>query len=468
MGYKLGNGMKDIFNNEDYIKMLENIIETSHDGIYITDGQANTVLVNKSYERITGLKREDLLGRNMADLVDEGVMSESATLWIIKNKKPKTIYQKFSTGKSALVTSTPFFDEKGSIQFIVANVRDITELEALKEKYIQSTKENIKYRNLVEQLKMQIAKSEEIIAEDEEMLKLLVLAKRVAKVDATILIEGETGAGKDVLAKYIYNNSARADKPYIKINCGAIPETLIESEFFGYTDGAFTGAAKGGKSGIFEAANNGTLFLDEIGELPLNMQVKLLRVLQDGEIEKVGSNRTIKVDVRIIAATNRNLEEMVDKGLFRQDLYYRLNVVKLTVPPLRDRRSSIIPTVKYYLDVFNRRYGLNKTISKEALMYLYKYNWPGNVRELRNLIERLTVTSVGDVIDKEDLPDYIIFNNKDKSLGSCETMKLQEAIEKLERDMIFKAYKRHGNVRDAAKELGISAATFVRKRKKYL
>ena len=301
MGYKLGNGMKDIFNNEDYIKMLENIIETSHDGIYITDGQANSVLVNKSYERITGLKREDLIGRNMADLVKEGIISESATLWILKHKKQRTIHQTFNTGKSALVTSTPYFDKNGSIQFIVANVRDITELENLREKYAQSTKENIKYKNLIEQLKIQIAKSEEIIAEDEEMLKVLVLAKRVARVDTTILIEGETGAGKDVLAKYIYNNSLRADKPYIKINCGAIPETLIESEFFGYADGAFTGAAKGGKPGIFEAANEGTLFLDEIGELPLRMQVKLLRVLQDGEIERVGSNKTIKVDVRIIA-----------------------------------------------------------------------------------------------------------------------------------------------------------------------
>jgi len=439
---------KDILKKDDYIKMLENIIETSYDGIYITDGQANTVLVNKSYERITGLKREDLLGRNMADLVNEGVMSEPATLWIIKNKKPRTIHQTFNTGKSALVTSTPYFDKDGSIQFIVANVRDITELEDLKEKFIQSTKENIKYKNLVEQLKMQIAENEEIIAEDEEMLKVLVLAKRVAKTDATILIEGETGVGKDVLAKYIYNNSIRSDKPYIKINCGAIPESLIESEFFGYVDGAFTGTIKGGKSGIFEAANNGTLFLDEIGELPLNMQVKLLRVLQDGEFEKVGSNKTIKVDVRFIAATNKNLEEMVEKGLFREDLYYRLNVVKLKVPPLRDRRGSIIHTVKHYLNVFNRKYGLNKTISKEALMYLYKYNWPGNVRELRNLIERLTITTMGDVINVEDLPDYVIHNNKDKSIGNYQTVKLQEAIEKLEQDMIFKAYERHGNVRD--------------------
>ncbi|MDF2949544.1 MAG: transcriptional regulator, partial [Sedimentibacter sp.] len=305
--------------------------------------------------------------------------------------------------------------------------------------------------------------------EDEEMLNLLLIAKRVAEVDTTVIIYGETGSGKELIAKYIYNHSFRKEKPFIKINCGAIPESLIESEFFGYAEGSFTGALKGGKLGIFEAANNGTLLLDEIGELPLSMQVRLLRVLQDGEIEKIGSNKPLKVDVRIIASTNRNLKEMVENKLFRDDLYYRLNVVPLKISPLRDRRSSIIPMAEYYLNKFNKKYKFNKTISREALKYLFEYNWPGNVRELKNIIEMLTVTTVGDTINIEHLPIQILeWHNSEEPTNNYIKTKLSDAIDNLEKELILKSYERYGNVRDAAKELGIDPSTFVRKRKKFL
>lgn len=449
------------------LKMLEAIIQTSYDGIYITDGEANTLLVNNSYERITGLKSEHVLGHNMAELVEKKVISKSVTLMVLKSRQSITLQQKFNTGKHALVTGTPFFDEKGRIQMVVTNVRDITELESLKEKFNESKSENIKYKSLIEELEKQLVSDEFIVAEDEEMLNLLLLAKRVAKVDTNIIIYGETGTGKEVLAKYIYNNSLRKDKPFIKINCGAIPESLIESEFFGYSEGSFTGANKGGKIGIFEAANNGTLLLDEIGELPLSMQVKLLRVLQDGEIEKIGSNKSIKVDVRIIAATNKELHEMVEAGTFREDLYYRLNVVPLKLLPLRKRRSSIIPMVEYFMNIFTKKYGMQKIISKEVLKYLFEYSWPGNVRELKNLVERIIITTLGDEIKENDLPISIIEdagNNKNKIANT----KLSEALGFIEKDMLFKAYERHGNVRDAAKELGVDPSTFVRKRKKYL
>lgn len=455
------------FIEQGNIKMLEAIIETSYDGIYITDGDANTIYVNKSYERVTGLKGEDLLGHNMAEIVNKGIMSEATSFWVIKNKAPITVHQTFNTGKSALVTSTPFFDENMNIKMIVTNVRDVTELKELQEKDKQRKNENTKYKGIIEELKLQIANNEYIVAEDEEMLNLLLLAKRVARVDTTILINGDTGSGKEVLAKYIYNNSHRKDKPFIKINCGAIPENLIESEFFGYTDGAFTGAAKGGKMGIFEAANNGTLLLDEIGELPLNMQVKLLRVLQEGEIERVGSNSTIKVDVRIIAATNRNLKDMVTKGLFREDLFYRLNVVQLKVIPLKDRKSSIIPLAEYFLNVYNKKYVMDKSISKEVLKFFYEYDWPGNVRELRNLIEMLVVTTMEETISINDLPKSIKEKIIDDNLLVDYIPKLEEAVAKVERELIKKSYEKHGNVRGAAKELGIDPATFVRKRKRY-
>lgn len=461
--------MEIITKDENYIKTLETIIETSFDGIYVTDGKANTILVNKSYERITGLKREELIGRNMSELIDDGTISGVTSFWVLQNKKSKTVYQSFKSGKNALVTSTPFFDEEGDIKLIVTNVRDITELKELQEKENQRKDENIKYKGIIEELKLQLANDEYIIAEDENMLNLLLLAKRVARVDTTILIVGESGSGKELFAKYIYNNSPRKNKPFIKINCGAIPENLIESEFFGYVEGSFTGAVKGGKMGIFEAANNGTLLLDEVGELPLNMQVKLLRVLQDGKFERVGSNDTITVDVRIIASTNKNLEEMVEKGLFREDLYYRLNVVQLKVIPLRERKSSVIPLVEYFLKIYNEKYNMEKTLTKEVIKYLYEYSWPGNVRELRNLVEMLVVTSVTDNICQQILPANLMKEVDGKNTDEKENItKLSDALEKIERDMIFKAYEKYGNVRDAAKELGIDASTFVRKRKKYI
>jgi PAS domain S-box-containing protein len=455
---------------KDYnIKKLEMILETSYDGIYITDKNANTILINRSYERITGLNREDLIGHNMAEIVNNGIMSEATSFWVLQNKKPKTLYQTFNTGKDALVTSTPVFDEDGEIIMIVTNVRDVTELKELQEKDKLRKNENIKYKGIIEELKLQIAENDYIIAEDENMLNLLLLAKRVARVDTTVLIIGETGSGKEVLAKYIYNNSRRKDMPFIKINCGAIPDNLIESEFFGYADGSFTGASKGGKMGIFEAANNGTLLLDEVGELPLHIQVKLLRVLQDGQFERIGSNNTIKVNVRIIASTNRNLEQMVEKGLFREDLFYRLNVVPLKAVPLRERKSSIIPLVEYFVNVFNEKYGLKKAISKDALKYLYEYNWPGNVRELRNFVEMLVVTTVDDIISTSNLPKNIIGHEKGNTIIMENNITtLSDALDKVEKDLIFRAFEKHRNVRAAAKELGIDASTFVRKRRKYI
>ncbi len=461
--------MKKTIIGDNYIQMLEMIIETSFDGIYVTDSEANTIMINKSYERITGLKRDELLGHNMAEVAKRGIMSEVTSFSVLKDKLPKTIYQTFNTGKSALVTSTPFFDRSGNVKIIVTNVRDITELKELQDKENKRKDENKKYKGIIEELKLQIANDEYLIAEDESMLNLLLLAKRVAKVDTTVLINGETGSGKEVLAKYIYNNSSRRDKPFIKINCGAIPENLIESEFFGYAEGSFTGASKGGKMGIFEAANNGTLLLDEIGELPLNMQVKLLRVLQDGQFERVGSNNTIKVDVRLIASTNRDLEEMVEKGLFREDLFYRLNVVPLKVVPMRERKSSIIPLAEYFLKVYNKKYRMEKTISNEVLKYFYEYSWPGNVRELRNLIEMLVVTTKDMDITKSSLPSHII-NNSDghRTVEAGSIPNLADALGKVEKDLIFKAYEKYGNVRGAAKELGIDPSTFVRKRKKYV
>lgn len=453
---------------QDRIKYYEKVIECSCDGIYITDGQANTVKVNKAYESITGLMRVEMLGKNMVELVAEGKVSRSASLLVLVNKKSVTIEQEFRTGKKALVSSNPIFDEEGNIIMVVTNVRDVTELYELKEQLEKNEELNKKYFSEIEAMRSQLLNSADIVAEDERMLNTLEIAKRVALVDTTVLLLGESGVGKEEVAKYIHKSSNRCNKSFIKVNCGAISSGLIESEFFGYEKGAFTGANKEGKVGLFEIADGGTIFLDEIGELPLDMQVKLLRVLQEGEITRVGGVKPIKIDVRVLAATNRNLQEMIKQKLFREDLYYRLNVVPITILPLRERRKDIEPLIKHFLSNLNKKYNFNKSITSAAINYLYKYHWPGNVRELKNIVERAVIMSRGDKILRSDLPikdciqeDKLEIDIKDKGIS------LKDAVESLEATLLENSFKRHGNVRAAAKELGIDASTFVRKRKKY-
>ncbi|MDR7855608.1 sigma 54-interacting transcriptional regulator [Tissierella sp.] len=447
---------------------INDILDSSFDGIYITDGQANTIIVNKAYERIAGIKIEELIGRNMKDLVREGYISQSATLLVLEDRKVNTIEQNFSTGKKALVTSTPVFNNAGEITMVVTNVRDITELYELKEKLDEKENLTKKYSVELEAMKIELLKNNDLIAMDKKMLDIIKMSIRVAPIDTTVLITGETGVGKGEIAKLIYKNSYRENKQFIKINCGSIPKTLIEAELFGYEKGAFTGANKDGKMGLFEVADGGTIFLDEIGELPLDIQVKLLRVLQDGQFTKIGGINEVTVDVRILAATNRDLEEMVREKTFREDLYYRLNVVPIIIPPLRDRRDDIMPLINYFLSKLNKKYNFKKTISPEVLKTLYSYEWKGNVRELRNIIERIMVMSEKDIINKDDLPQPILtWDSKQNIIQENDIVPLRQALGKVENHLLKIAYDKYGNVRDAAKALEIDPATFVRKRQKH-
>lgn len=448
-------------------KRLDAIIESSYDGIYITDGAANTLMVNKAYETITGLSRDTLIGHSMFELEARGIVSRSATLLVLKEKRPQTIDQKFQNGKSALVSSSPILDADGNVEFVITNVRDITALLSLQEQVDQSMRLAERYCLEIEELRGNLLAVDDIIAQDEKMLETLRLARRVAKVDATALIQGETGVGKEEVAKFIYKNSGRNTGAYLKINCGAIPENLLESELFGYEPGAFTGAGKDGKMGLFELANGGTLFLDEIGELPLEMQVKILRALQEQEITRVGGVKAIKVDVRILAATNQNLELMISEGRFRKDLYYRLNVIPITVYPLRERREDILPLVRFFTGRLNDRYKWEKTYAKDVLRFLYDYSWPGNIRELKNIVERLMVMSDGDMIMESDLRRVAghLFTLQPEAAVKVITP-LKAAVEDLEQKMIASALKQYGNVRDAALALRIDASTLVRKRQR--
>lgn len=382
---------------------LNAIIEHSFDGIFITDAKANVIRINHAYEVITGLKKEEILGKNMTDLVRNKLISESGSLQVIKTKQPVTLQQSFRSGKEALVTSSPIFDADGNFIMIVTNVRDLTEIYNLKAVVQEKTAAMDRLAMELEHLQTTSEDNQEIIAKDETTLAAMLLANRVASMDTTVILLGETGVGKEVMARYIFQHSHRAKNSFIKVNCGAIPENLIESELFGYEGGAFTGANKNGKIGLFELANKGTLFLDEIGELPKDMQVKLLRVLQEQEILRVGGTKPVKIDVRIIAATNRNLEEMVSDGTFREDLYYRLTVFPISIPPLRMRKKDIVPLALSFLEKLNQKYQLKKYFTDLSMQLLHEYDWPGNIRELKNIVERAIIISPSDAIKPENL-----------------------------------------------------------------
>lgn len=448
-------------------KKLDTVLDSSYDGIYITDGNAITIRVNKAYERITGIKPETILGKSINVLVEQGIISQACTMLVLESKQVTTIQQELASGKVILVTGTPIFDENNEIEMVVNNVRDITELmelrEALKEKELKMDL----YNTELERLRKRMNKTPEAFSRNVKMKILMESASRAARHDTTILISGETGVGKEVMASYIHRHSDRRNEKLVKVNCSAIPESLMESEFFGYEKGAFTGANINGKIGLFEEADGGTIFLDEIGELPINLQSKMLRVLQEQEIQRVGGVEPIKINVRIIAATNQDLMQMTEEGLFRKDLFYRLNIIPLHVLALRDRIEDLIPLANDFLDKLNLLYGENKKFTKEVYEAFGKYKWPGNIRELRNVIERVFVMTEGQLIQEKDLP--IEFkNHSNNSLVIGGELKLKEAVSKLEYAMIQEAFEKYGNVRDAAQSLGIDASTFVRKRTRYV
>lgn len=448
-----------LFSRDTYMMMLEN----SFDGFYITDGKANTIYINKSYMNITGLKREEVMGRNMRDLVQEGTISRSGTLVVLQSGQAVTLQQTFKTGRNALITSSPIRDEEGHIIMVVTNVRDMTEIYSLKARLDERNREEKRLREQLDYLKKDFL-DQNLIAEDPKTMDVIHMLQKVINMDTTVMIFGETGVGKEVFAKYLHREGKRSDRTFIKVNCGAVPADLMESEFFGYERGAFTGADRSGRAGYFEVADGGTLFLDELGELPLAMQVKLLRVLQEKEIMRVGSTKPVSVDVRIIAATNRDLAQMVEKGTFRQDLYYRLMVYPVRIPPLRERPGDIRSLAEHFVSELNQRYGSQKRFANLSLDLLLMYDWPGNIRELRNVVERAFIICSGDVIYPENLSilqnrDNYVFDDREDGIRN-----LQDYLRRLEYEYIEAAYRKYGNVRDAAKSLGMSAPTFTRKK----
>ncbi|MEN6351625.1 MAG: sigma 54-interacting transcriptional regulator [Syntrophomonas sp.] len=444
-------------------KELDAIFDSSYDGLYITDGEANTIRLNEAFERVLGVKAEECVGRNMRDLVKEDVFSRSGTLLALEKQGTITITLQAKTGRTALVTSTPIFDEQGNIILVVTNVRDVSELNELQDKLEQAEGLSRFYQTELQELRLRT----QCVIHSSKMRELITMALRVALVDSTVLIQGESGVGKELVANTIHKNSNRKDDPFIKINCGAIPENLLESELFGYEPGAFTGASKNGKAGLFEVANRGTIFLDEIGDLPLGLQVKLLRVIQDMQVVRVGGTKPIDIDVRIFAGTNYNLADMVQKKQFRKDLYYRLNVIPITVPPLRERREDVPVLSQHFLEMFNERHQLNKRLSNDVIAYFMTYDWPGNVRELQNLIERLVVTSMHDTITLHDVSTWSEIGPVLPGVDDSGVMPLQHALESTERKVLQNAFSLYNSTYEVAKALGVSQPTVVRKAAKY-
>ncbi len=442
---------------------LEAIFESSYDGLYITDGSARTIRVNSAYERITGLSREDLIGRAMQDLVKEKVFDHSVSLEVLKKGEPVTLMQNIKGDKRVMVTGTPIYDDDGEIALVVTNVRDMTVLSRLNEELEESRRLTSLYkRSLQEQERFEHALRDMVIKSN-AMTRVVRKTAKVSGVDSSILLYGESGVGKSMLARIIHLMSPRKDRPFVKINCGTIPESLMESELFGYEKGAFTGAAPGGKPGLVEMGNTGTVFLDEIGDLTLAMQVKLLQVIEEKTFTRVGATAATSVDVRIIAATNRDLKEMMEQGEFREDLFYRLNVIPIHIPPLRARPEDVPPIALRTLEKFNRSMGYSKRLDPETLDELMRYPYPGNVRELINILERMIIMSEGPTISPADLPGELRESRGLLDGAVRDGLSLKAAAAGFEARYIEAALKRHGTLAAAARSLEIHPTTLWRK-----
>jgi len=466
----------ELKSREQLNKELEDIIASSYDGILITDGEGKVLKINESLLRITELPQEYFIGHKMESLYEDGhFLGESIESRARSSKKIVTDLQKIRTGKNVLVTATPMLDGQGNITRMVTNARDMSEIISLQEQLAQSQELSNRLQSEFNRMLEDELRSNEMITANPAMYKILELSRRVAGSAVTVLIQGESGVGKEVLAKLIHVWSKRQGA-FIKVNCGAIPQHLLESELFGYNRGAFTGANREGKPGIFELAADGTLFLDEIEDLPLDLQVKFLQVIQDRAFIRLGGTKIIKVDVRLIAASNRELSKLVAEGKFRDDLFYRLNVVPVTIPPLRERDEDIPLLVDYFLHRYNHKYGGEKFLAPALIQKLRNYGWPGNIRELKNTIERLVVTCSGNLINTEFLetaqkiPSLALpCDCAQPAAGSSEEVfsTLKEVVENVEKDMLSKALKKYKNSRQIGRMLGISHTAVLKKIKKY-
>lgn len=436
-------------------KELNYILEEAPNSFFVCDQDAICLRVNKAYEKMVKMSKHEILGKNMSELDSRGVFRPSVCWLVLREKRPISVLQEIRNVNNMAVTGVPVFDENGNIFRAVTNAIKVDEVEPVAEYFSQK-----------QQMVFDNNQNMEIIAASEDMLKVIKLADMIKDTESNVLITGETGVGKGVLASYIHKTSIRGTKRMVSINCGAIPENLLESELFGYESGAFTGADKKGKPGLIEISSGGTLFLDEISELPLMLQVKILHFLQTKKMTRVGGTKEIRIDTRIIAASNKNLEEEVRRGTFRADLYYRINVIPIRIPPLRERREDIQAIADFFLAFYGKKYKKKIKMEPETLEYIMNHEWKGNVRELENYIERLVVTNdSGWFLDMEKTNVAIEDN---KSEEEVKEKNLNERMEDAEKEAIIEAYEKYKSSYKVARELGISQSTAYRRIKKYM
>ncbi len=460
----------EIYQLKEMQSLLEGIFNSSQDAISVCNENGIGILINPAYTQLIGLSEDDIIGKPATVDVVEG---ESIHMKVIKTKKPvKGARLKIGPKKKEVVASAAPIIVDGELKGSVGILHDLTEIKRLNSELKQA-------KQIIRNLEAKYT-FDDIIGNDQLMITAIEKAKQAALTPATVLLRGESGTGKELFAHAIHNLSYRKYNQFVRVNCAAINENLLESELFGYEEGAFTGALKGGKIGFFEQAHSGTIFLDEIGEIPLSTQVKLLRVLQEKEIIRVGGTNPVNVDVRVIAATNAPLERAIEEGKFREDLYYRLNVLPIEIPPLKKRLNDFYPLILHLIKKFNQEYGRSvEDIDKSALEKLKSYDWPGNVRELQNIIGRsmINIKFNGTIIKEEHLPK-LSYNNLDtdtqnnsnsKKYFNREIRGLKETMEQLEKEVISDALNRNrGNRTATAKELEISVRNLYYKIEKYL
>jgi len=452
----------DVLKGMDFDLLLDHIDES----IIIYNKEGVVEHVNKITEELTGFRK--MKGKNPRDGVRYGDIEESITIRALETKKPLKMNVRWSkTGKTVTYTSIPFLGPNGEVEKVINTGRDVTKLLQLQEDLQKTADLKDHYLKRLSTLESLVGIST-IVHSSDEMKWVVSTAIKAAKADSPVFIFGESGAGKEVVANLIHSSGDRNKRPFVGVNCSAIPSELLESELFGYEEGAFTGARRGGKKGLLEEASDGTIFLDEITEIPLQMQSKLLRVLEEQEFRRVGSILKIPLKARIVSASNMNNEELADSSKFRRDLFYRLNVIPIYVPPLRERRDDIFPLTRFFLKNINIKYNTSIKFSLHLMAKFYNYNWPGNVRELKNMVERLVVMAEKDEVDVQDYRLLSKFEQKkepfeDGDISISKMMSLKTAHKILDEILIKKAMKETGKVSKAARLLGINPCTIFRK-----
>lgn len=448
---------------ESYNELLA-MLDVICDQVTIADGKGMFIRISKSCEKNFGVSRSNIIGSTCYELERKGIFSSSSTSAVLKEKKEVTLIQTTKSGRKLMVTGKPLFDEDGNIYRVINVSSDITKEESLENRLMKTEEAlNMIKKEILEDNKR--VNQNTIVGNSNLIHRTLKTLNAVSALNVTVLLSGETGVGKSLYARYLHNISPKRSEPFIQINCGAMPADLIESELFGYSSGAFTGANKNGKVGLLEASQKGTLFLDEISAMPYNLQVKLLHVLQEKSYFRLGETKERKFEARVIAASNENLEKLVSEGLFREDLFYRLNVVPIEIPSLRKRKEDIPLLATHFIKITNQKYNFNKKLTKNALIRLQDYNWPGNVRQLENSIERILVITQKDIIDEFDLDDVLF--NSEPNREIIKTKNLKESLENFERNILKDLIDSGKSTREIATILEINQSTVVRKIKKH-